>query len=162
MIRDSKSTDVIATFVIYNLPDRECGTTKHRGELENTGPGENSYMGFIDDIKTAVSKFPEISVAFIIEPGSISNSILYGDDPRCAAADPMYQRMITYAITTLSLTNIYLYLDGGDSGTLGWDDKINVAAKKFTSIYNGAEKPGNLRGVRISHCSSYCGADWCI
>lgn len=158
MIVDSGRTDVIGTFVIYNLPDRECGTTKPRNELVNNADGEARYKAFIDDIRAALSSFSVIPrVAFIIEPAAITNLLAFKVSTDCTAADPVYRDLITYAITLLALPNVALYLDGGDSSMLGWDDTISAAAKTFTDIYKSAGNPQNLRGVRISspHFPSY-------
>ena len=139
---------MIGTFVIYNLPGRSCGTTKPPSEFPNNSDGDRRYKKFIDNIKASVSKFPSIPVAFIIEPESIENLILYNGNPECDTSGPVYRNLINYAITTLSLPNIVLYLDGGSSGTLAPDDMFRAVATQFPSVYKEAGKPANLRGVK--------------
>lgn len=136
-------------FVIYNLPCRECGTTKPHGDLLLNDAGEQGYMEFIDSIKASVDKFPNTPVAFIIEPEAITNLVVYKDAENCKAADPVYRRLIAYAIQSLAGMNVHLYLDGGHSGLLGWDDKIAAAAGIAADIYQAAGSPVNLHGVRI-------------
>ena len=147
---------MIGTFVIYNLPNRECGTDKYHGDLENSAAGEASYKEFIDMIKDAVSKYPDVQVAFIIEPEAITNIIEYKNNEKCKGeTSDRYQNLIKYAIATLTgMDNVHLYLDAGDSGTLGSDGKISNVVKIVTDIYTGSLKSPNLRGVSISfsHC----------
>ena len=147
---------MIGTFVIYNLPNRECGTGKYHGDLENSAAGEESYKEFIDMVKDAVSKYPDVQVAFIIEPEAITNMVHYKNNEHCKGeTSDRYKSLIKYTITTLTgMDNVHLYLDAGDSGTLGNDDKISDVVKIVMDIYTGTLKSPNLRGVSISfsHC----------
>ena len=149
MIKNTGNKSTIATFVIYNLPNRECGATKPHGNLSNDKKGEKEYKTFIDNIRTALAACDEVPVALIIEPEAITNLIEYKNDKKCDASVPVYKRLITYAINTLDLPYVHLYLDGGNSGMLGLDDKIRDAAEMFTDIYKEAGSPTNLRGVRF-------------
>ena len=72
---------MIATFVIYNLPDRECGTTKPRGEFSIADNGEARYKAFISRIIDEVF-FPSAQIAFIIEPAAITNLIAFKNNPK--------------------------------------------------------------------------------
>ena len=147
-IRDARKGN-IATFVIYNLPDRECGTTKPPGEFSIADDGEARYKAFIDNFVLAVSTLGP-SIAIIIEPAAIANLIAFKDNPKCQAAGPVYKRLMAYAISQLQFSHITQYLDGGDSWTLGGDDTIKAAARAFFDVYEAAGRSQSLRGVRIS------------
>jgi cellulose 1,4-beta-cellobiosidase len=85
----------------------------------------------------------------IIEPDAIANLVTNLNIQKCADAEKVHLSLVTYVIKTLALPNIALYLDGGNSGWLGWPNKINDAATRFTDIYKAAGSPAQLRGVRI-------------
>ena len=147
-------SNAIATFVIYNLPDRECGSTKPPGEFSISADGIIKYMKFIESIKATLTRVADAQAAFIIEPRAISNLVAYKDNPKCQDVNAVYQTLIAYALTSLNFPNVAVYLDGGDSVTLGPDDRIRAAAKLFSDVYELARSPENVRGVRIPlyHC----------
>jgi cellulose 1,4-beta-cellobiosidase len=148
-IKNNGSSDKIASFVIYNLPGRDCISSYTYGKLPLSDDGERQYVEFIDSIMKAISHYPKIPVVLIIEPDAVANIITHADTPRCASAATTHRTMILYAIKKLALQNVAIYLDGGNSGSLGWPDYVGSAATLFASIYAGALAPRQLRGVGI-------------
>jgi cellulose 1,4-beta-cellobiosidase len=149
MIKDSGATDVIAPFVVYNLPDRDCAAFASNGELSIANGGEALYKQYIDDIKTAISAFPDIPVVLVIEPDALANLVTNMDVPKCTGAASAYKTLTAYAAKTLALPNVVMYMDGGHSGWLGWPANIGPAATLYGGIYKDAGSPSQLRGVSL-------------
>ncbi len=92
--------NVIPVFVLYNIPQRDCG-------LYSSG-GANSYEAYrswIDQIKQATTE----NAVFIVEPDALAML-------NCLDSDSQQRRIdaINYAVTTLStVDNSYVYIDAG-------------------------------------------------
>src|SRR5262249_2193261 len=110
---------VVPVFVIYNLPNRDCAAEGSRGELFVDKGGEALYQTqFIDVIAAAFAAHPSQKVAVILEPDSLPNIVTNSVVPTCAAAEQIYRRGIAYAITKLSMPNVFIYLDAAHAGWL--------------------------------------------
>lgn len=74
-----------------------------------------------------------------------------------------------YAISTLNLPNVSMYLDAGHAGWLGWSANIGPAADLFAEIYKGGGSPAAVRGLAtnvanynawsVTTCASYTSGD---
>ena len=60
--------------------------------------------------------------------------------------------MTIYAIQKLSQPNIYLYLDAGHAGWLGWPANISPAAQLFGDLLKSAGGSYRVRGLATSEC----------
>ncbi|KAG8752222.1 Beta-glucosidase cel3A, partial [Ceratobasidium sp. 428] len=68
-------------------------------------------------------------------------------DQRCAKAQDVYKRSTIYAIQKLSQKNVYLYLDAGHAGWLGWPANISPAAQLFGDLLKAAGGAYRVRGL---------------
>jgi hypothetical protein len=73
---------------------------------------------------------------------------------KCAAAATAYEELTVYALKTLNLANVDMYLDGGHAGWLGWDANIAPAAKLYARVYKAAGSPRAVRGI-VTNVSNY-------
>ena len=69
---------------------------------------------------------------------------------KCANAATTYEELTVYALKTLNLPNVSMYLDAGHAGWLGWDANIGPTAKLFARIYKEAGSPSSVRGLAVS------------
>jgi cellulose 1,4-beta-cellobiosidase len=157
----SKSTQpVVVTFVVYNLPGRDCAAAASAGELPGTAAGLASYKtSFIDPIAAALASKPayqKLRIALIIEPDSLPNMVTNISGPTsiptcvAVAANNLYTDGVTYAIQKFSaMPNTSLYLDIGHSGWLGWANNMAKAATLYTNLINTAtaNHPALVRGL---------------
>lgn len=54
---------------------------------------------------------------------------------------------VEYAISTLNLPNVSMYLDAGHAGWLGWSANIGPAATLFAQVFKAAGSPAAVRGL---------------
>jgi cellulose 1,4-beta-cellobiosidase len=73
---------------------------------------------------------------------------------KCARAAPYYESLTVYALKTLNLPNVDMYLDGGHAGWLGWEANIAPAAKFYAKVYKAAGSPRGVRGI-VTNVSNY-------
>jgi cellulose 1,4-beta-cellobiosidase len=73
---------------------------------------------------------------------------------KCANAATAYKTLTTYAIKTLNMKNVIMYLDAGHAGWLGWPANIGPAADLFGSLYKGAGSPASVRGL-VTNVANY-------
>ena len=84
---------------------------------------------------------------------------------KCANAASTYKSLTQYALTTLNLPNVSMYLDAGHAGWLGWAANIGPAAKMFGDLFKAAGRPAAVRGLAtnvanynawsVGTCASY-------
>jgi len=138
---------VITTFVVYDLPNRDCNAAASAGELPATPEGEARYQrDYIDVIAAAFAAHPDQRIAAILEPDSVGNLITNLANPKCQTAEGIYKRGIAYAISKLSLPNVFLYIDAAHSGWLGWPKNLVKTAPVFKEILAMAGGPDRIRG----------------
>jgi cellulose 1,4-beta-cellobiosidase len=70
--------------------------------------------------------------------------------PTCAAAEQIYRRGIAYAISKLSLPNVYIYLDAAHAGWLGWPKNLPRAVTLFKEVLAMAGGPDRIRGFAVN------------
>ncbi|KAG8733431.1 Beta-glucosidase cel3A [Ceratobasidium sp. 423] len=144
---ESTGKKQLVQIVVYDLPDRDCHAKASNGELTSANGGEALYKQYIDDIAAWITKYPQVRVVAVVEPDSLANLVTNLSDPRCAAAQDVYKRCTVYAIQKLSQSNIYLYLDAGHAGWLGWPANISPAAQLFGGLLTSAGGPYRVRGL---------------
>eukprot|EP01113_Clastostelium_recurvatum_P009919 TRINITY_DN14840_c0_g1_i2.p1 TRINITY_DN14840_c0_g1~~TRINITY_DN14840_c0_g1_i2.p1 ORF type:complete len:816 (-),score=-14.65 TRINITY_DN14840_c0_g1_i2:149-2596(-) len=131
---------ITASFVIYNLPGRDCHALASNGELPLTQAALQTYKtDYIDVIADifADPKYQDIRIVAIIEPDSLPNLVTNLSTPACAQASStgIYEDGIKYALDKLhAIPNVYNYLDIGHSGWLGWDTNRAPAIALYTSV----------------------------
>lgn len=156
--------------VIYDLPDRDCAAEASAGEFSLTNNGSALYMQYIDNIAALVdrespsiaflflnqcsqfhskflSEYPDVRVVFVVEPDSLANLVTNLSVQKCSEAETAYKTLIGYAISKLQQPNVFLYLDAGHSGWLGWPANITPAAQLFASVLQGAGAGAVVRGL---------------
>jgi cellulose 1,4-beta-cellobiosidase len=65
-----------------------------------------------------------------------------------------FQELVSYAISKLQQQNVWLYLDAGNSGWLGWPTNLSPAAQLFGKVLSGAGNNATVRGL-ATDVSSY-------
>ena len=137
-------------FVLYSLPGRDCAAESSAGELGTDAAGEARYQhDYVDVVAAAFRAHPSQRIAVILEPDSLSNLVTNLDRPRCKAAEDFYKRGIAYAISKLSLPNVFLYLEAAHAGWLGFPKNIGRAAKVYKEVLMMAGGPDRIRGFAL-------------
>jgi cellulose 1,4-beta-cellobiosidase len=153
---------VLATFVVYDLPNRDCSAKASAGELELEQGGEGRYRAeFIDRIAEQFSAHPKLRIVAIVEPDSLGNLATNLGVPKCAASEKAYRNSLAYAISKLSLPHVSLYLDAAHAGWLGWDGNRQRIAKIFKDVLVEAGGVEKIRGfaTNVSNYNTVAGAD---
>ncbi|MFD3260655.1 glycoside hydrolase family 6 protein [Paenibacillus lentus] len=134
------NTPIVAEFVIYDLPGRDCHALASNGELPLTQAGLQTYKtDYIDVIADIFSnpKYQDIRIVTVVEPDSLPNLVTNLSNPACAAANSsgIYVDAIKYTLNKLAvIPNVYTYVDIGHSGWLGWDDNRQGAVQLYTQV----------------------------
>src|SRR5665213_1216910 len=138
---------VVTTFVLYDLPNRDCNAQASAGELDATPAGEARYQhDYVDVIAAAFRAHPDQRIAVVVEPDSLANLVTNMGSLKGAATTDIYKRGIAYAITKLSLPNVFLYLDAAHAGWLGWPKNVAKAAPLFKEVLTMAGGADRIRG----------------
>lgn len=68
------------------------------------------------------------------------------------------QACVTYAIQQLNSVGVYMYLDAGHAGWLGWPANLSPAAQLFAQLYQGAGSPQFVRGLatNVANYNAIC------
>lgn len=149
----------LVVVVLYDLPNRDCAAASSEGELSVEHGGEALYRAaYIDRIAAQIGAHPSVRVAAIVEPDSLANLATNLDHPKCAAAADAYRRSIAYAIQTLSMPNVSLYLDAAHAGWLGWDRNRAAIARVFAEVFALAGGERRVRGF-ATNVSNYNSLD---
>jgi cellulose 1,4-beta-cellobiosidase len=86
----------------------------------------------------------------VIEPDSLANLVTNLSDSNCANAEATYKSSVIYAMQQLNSVGVYMYLDAGHAGWLGWPANITPAAQLFGQLYQSAGSPQFVRGLATS------------
>ncbi len=170
---------VVITLVIYDLPDRDCAALASNGEISMTGNGtlsgiqeyEQNYITPIYNILQSYATNPNLRFVLVIEPDSLPNLITntgMGASPiaNCVAANggvsgspslsSVYVQGIQYALNTFHpLTNVYQYLDIGQSAWLGWTSNLGPAVQLYNGLVKGTAAGYDSLDGFISNTSNY-------
>jgi cellulose 1,4-beta-cellobiosidase len=142
---------VVPVFVVYNLPNRDCAAEGSRGELFVDKGGEARYQTeFIDVIAAAFAAHPSQKIVVILEPDSLANLVTNIEVPTCAAAEQIYRRGTAYAISKLSMPNVFIYIDGAHAGWLGWPKNLPKAITVFKEVLAAAGGADRIRGFALN------------
>lgn len=137
----------LVQIVVYDLPDRDCAAAASNGEFSYANGGAANYKTYIDGIADAIKAHPDVRVVAVIEPDSLANLVTNTNVQKCANAASGYRNSTIYALQTLNLPNVFMYLDAGHAGWLGWPANLQPAATLFSQLYQQAGKPAAVRGL---------------
>jgi len=143
----ASGTKYIVQIVVYDLPDRDCAALASNGEFTIANNGLNDYFGYIDQLVAQIKQYPDVRVVAVIEPDSLANLVTNLSVAKCANAESAYKAGITYAIQQLNTLGVYMYLDAGHAGWLGWPANLSPAAQLFSSLWTAAGSPSFVRGL---------------
>jgi cellulose 1,4-beta-cellobiosidase len=141
------SPPVAGTFVVYDLPDRDCAALASNGEYSIANGGLDKYYAYIDAIKALLVQYSDVKVILVVEPDSLANLVTNMSVSKCSNAASAYKAGVTYAMKQLNLPNVAMYLDAGHAGWLGWSANITPAAQLFGQLYTSAGSPAAVRGL---------------
>ncbi|KAG8829911.1 hypothetical protein FRC17_005801 [Serendipita sp. 399] len=137
----------ILQIVVYDLPNRDCHANASNGEYFYNQDGANKYIAYINKIAAAISASSGTTVIAVIEPDSLANLVTNLSDPRCSSVQDQYKASVTYALKTLAGVGVYMYMDAGHAGWLGWPANIQPAADLFIKMWSDAGKSSFIRGL---------------
>jgi cellulose 1,4-beta-cellobiosidase len=152
----------LAVFIVYDLPERDCAAVASAGELTIDKGGEKRYeKEFIDKIAAGIKAHPKLHVVAVLEPDSLPNLATNLDKPKCAKADHAYRHGVAYAVKTLAMPNVAVYLDAAHAGWLGWGHNRDKMAKIYTEVLAEAGGAEKIRGfaTNVANYDSLEGGD---
>lgn len=153
--KNAAGAKLMGTFVVYDLPDRDCAALASNGELSIANNGSAIYKAeYIDKIAAIIQKYPDVKLNLVIEPDSLANMVTNMGVAKCSNAATTYKDLTAYALKALNFANVDMYLDGGHAGWLGWDANIGPAAKLFAEVYKAAGSPRAVRGL-VTNVANY-------
>ncbi|MFV0131996.1 glycoside hydrolase family 6 protein [Streptomyces sp. HMX87] len=152
---------LVATFVVYDLPGRDCAALASNGELPLSAEGLARYKTeYIDEIAKVFAnpKYQDIRITTVIEPDGLPNLVTNLSDPECARAKSSGIQVdaVRYALNKLhAIPNVYTYMDFAHSGWLGWDTNLSQTTQLYTDVVKGTT--AGLRSVDglITNVSNY-------
>ncbi|MBT2490799.1 glycoside hydrolase family 6 protein [Streptomyces sp. ISL-96] len=150
-----------ATFVVYDLPGRDCAALASNGELPLTQAGLDRYKAeYIDAITSVFAnpKYQDIRITTVIEPDGLPNLVTNLADPECAQAKSsgIQVKGIQYALDKLhAIPNVYTYLDFAHSGWLGWDTNLTQTTQLYTDVAKGTAAGLSSVDGLITNVSNY-------
>ncbi|KAG5654138.1 Beta-glucosidase cel3A [Sphagnurus paluster] len=137
----------LVQIVVYDLPDRDCAALASNGEFSIAKDGLNKYYDYIDQLVAQIKKYPDVRVVAVIEPDSLANLVTNLNVAKCSGAQTAYKQGTIYALKQLNAVGVYMYLDAGHAGWLGWSANLTPAAQLFSQLYKDAGSPAYLRGL---------------
>jgi cellulose 1,4-beta-cellobiosidase len=146
-LKDAQAKKQLLQIVVYDLPDRDCAAKASNGEFAIANGGLAKYKGYIDQMVTILKKYPDVTVVAVVEPDSLANIVTNLNVAKCAGAQEAYKAGVTYAMQQLNTVGVYMYLDAGHAGWLGWPANLTPAAKMFADLYKAAGSPKFVRGL---------------
>jgi cellulose 1,4-beta-cellobiosidase len=152
---------VVATFVVYDLPNRDCAASASNGELLVANNGLATYKAkYIDPLAAVLGdpKYASVRVATIVEPDSLPNLVTNLATPKCGEANSSgaYVQGVQYALNKLhAIPNVYTYLDIAHSGWLGWDSNFTPAVTLITSVVKATTAGVNSVDGFVSNSANY-------
>jgi cellulase/cellobiase CelA1 len=111
------SPPVAGTFVVYDLPDRDCAADASNGEYTIADNGVANYKAYIDAIKALLVTYSDVKVIIVIgktstlfptletlfdrqaEPDSLANLVTNLSVAKCANAEAAYKECIVRTLT---------------------------------------------------------------
>lgn len=83
----------------------------------------------------------------MIEPDSLANLVTNLNVQKCAQAQTTYLACVNYALTQLSKVGVFMYMDAGHAGWLGWPANLTPAAQLFAKVFSDAGKSPFIKGL---------------
>ncbi len=158
-LAQSGGQPIVAQFVIYNLPGRDCSALASNGEL---GPDElpRYKSEYIDPIAEIMSdpKYASVRIVTIIEIDSLPNLIANLNVEMCATvqANGAYVQGIQYALDKLhAIPNVYTYVDAAHHGWIGWDSNFGPTAALLAETAAGTIDGYNSVDGFITNTANY-------
>ena len=93
---------------------------------------------------------PATAFALIIEPGALADLITNVDFTPCRGPSSNYTEQVAYALASLNLPNVVIYLDAANGGWFGWRDNLRPAADWLARVFRVAGSPGQVRGIAVN------------
>jgi len=163
------SPPYMGQFVVYDLPDRDCAALASNGEYSIAKNCLANYKAYVDAIAKQVQAYPDVNIAFVVEPDSLANMVTNLNVQKCANAADTYKTGVAYALKNLDFDNVSMYMDAGHAGWLGWAANIQPAAQLFAQIYKDAGSPAAVCGLAtnvanynawsVTTCAAYTQGD---
>jgi cellulose 1,4-beta-cellobiosidase len=126
---ESQGANLIS-FVIYDLPNRDCAALSSNGEIAAGMANLTSIYEpqYIDPIVSAFSqtKYNNLRIIAVIEPDSLPNIVTNNGSRKCTGDfASVYETGVQYALNKLhAIPNVYNYVDIGQYGWLGWTNNL--------------------------------------
>ncbi|KAK4182068.1 glycoside hydrolase family 6 protein [Podospora australis] len=139
--------DRIVGVVLQGIEGRNCTSPRFKVTAVETYKRE-----FVDPLSKIIGQNPGTAFAVIVEPGPLGNIVVNLDSnlPSCAELRSTYRGNAAYAIRTLNLPNVVLYLDAGHGGTIGLDKHLKLGAEELAALYKLAGSPSQVRGIAVN------------
>jgi cellulose 1,4-beta-cellobiosidase len=143
LAQQQAGTPIVAQFVVYDMPGRDCAALASNGEIPLTADGLATYKSQYIDVIAGImgqAKYAGIRIVLVVEPDSLPNLVTNLNLTACANANStgIYIQATQYALNKLhALPNVYTYLDIGHSGWLGWPSNAGPGVTLFTNMANG-------------------------
>lgn len=109
VVADAASTGSVATFVVYGIPNRDCGNFSAGGLSATT------YPAWVEEIASALGEQKNV---VLVEPDALSLAVECDDEDTQVVA-------VTEAVSRLAATSAWVYVDGGHSD---WRSPTDMAA----------------------------------
>ncbi|KAI2778376.1 1, 4-beta cellobiohydrolase [Daldinia loculata] len=135
----------ILGLVIYDLPGRDCAAKASNGELKYNEL-DRYKTEYIDPIVAKIKANPNSAFVLLIEPDSLPNLVTNADLSTCQESKTSYEEGVAYALKSLNLPNVVMYIDAGHGGWLGWDANLKPGAEGLAKVYKAAGSPKQVRG----------------
>ncbi|KAJ3115136.1 hypothetical protein HK098_007046, partial [Nowakowskiella sp. JEL0407] len=141
---------IVAEFVIYDLPGRDCAARSSNGEIPKGGI-ETYKSQYIDRAVSIFKTKPSnVRLVLVVEPDSLPNLATNIGQLRCdSTTQTEYPAAVAYAIAKLSaLPDTYLYLDAAHGGWLGWPDNQQKIVPIFQNVLTLAKQINSAATIR--------------
>ncbi|KAI1476786.1 glycoside hydrolase family 6 protein [Daldinia eschscholtzii] len=143
-VEDLPCEDILG-LVIYDLPGRDCAAKASNGELKYNEL-DRYKTEYIDPIVAKIKANPNSAFVLLIEPDSLPNLVTNADLSTCQESETAYEEGVAYALKSLNLPNVVMYVDAGHGGWLGWDANLKPGAEELAKVYKNAGSPKQVRG----------------
>jgi len=183
----SKAVPELVTFIVYDLPNRDCHAKASNGEIccsykadgrcdyleagdGTCAAGVREYLEeYIKPIADVLRKYAgKVPIVLVIEPDSLPNLSTNQADPRCGnkATKSAYTEGVSQAVKILAKADpsAAIYLDAGHGGWLGWKDNMKDYVKTIKDLDVATLIRGFATNVAgYQHLGEICPTyDWCL
>lgn len=143
----------VVTFVVYNLPNRDCDAGASLGELccarkpdgscdflaNKCTAGLQMYRSYINRIERTMKQYcHRVPMSVVIEPDSLPNLVTNLGNTKCGSGGTKesYRKGIKFAVEKLSAAcnKASLYVDAAHGRWLGWDVNTDGFIKEIKAL----------------------------